>query len=230
MENKMNEITYKEVWNTLSSVDCSKHTDSKMGLTYLPWAWAWGILVEHYAHAQYSFAQEEYLDNGTVMVLCTIEIGHLKRQMFLPVMDHKNNSIANPTTRQISDARMRCLTKCMAMFGLGHYIYAGEELPNATVDKSEAKVKQTPKPKEDPKTKYGLVSANGEDLGIFTGETDLVKELRSRLGVAKDDIKDDHKAFFKVNFKTIQEASKNAVGDEHVALAKLLALYWENKD
>jgi len=226
----MNEITYKEVWQKLSSVDCSKFTDSKMGLTYLPWAWAWGILVSHYAHADYSFKQEEYLNNGTVMVFCTIEIGHLKRQMFLPVMDHKNNSIINPTTRQISDSRMRCLTKCMAMFGLGHYIYAGEELPNASVDKAETKVKESAKPKEVAKSKYSLVSANGEDLGIFTGEADLVKELRATLGVAKNDITDEHKAFFKSNFKTIQQASKNAVGDEHVALAKLMALYWKDKD
>ena len=32
---------------------------------------------------------------------------------------------------------MRCLTKNLAMFGLGHYIYAGEDLP-------EAETPQTP--------------------------------------------------------------------------------------
>ena len=33
--------------------------------------------------------------------------------------------------RKISDTRMRCLVKCAAMFGLAHYIYAGEDLPQA---------------------------------------------------------------------------------------------------
>ena len=47
----------------------------------------------------------------------------------MPVMDHRNNAIANPDARKISDTKMRCLTKCLAMFGLGHYIYAGEDLP-----------------------------------------------------------------------------------------------------
>ena len=51
--------------------------------------------------------------------------------MWLPVMDYKNQAIANPTARQISDTKMRCLVKCISMFGLGHYIYAGEDLPNS---------------------------------------------------------------------------------------------------
>jgi hypothetical protein len=35
---------------------------------------------------------------------------------------------------------MRCLVKAIAMFGLGHYIYAGEDLPRAEqVSDSEVK-------------------------------------------------------------------------------------------
>ena len=49
--------------------------------------------------------------------------------MWLPVMDYKNKAIVTPDTRAVSDTRMRCLTKCLAMYGLGHYIYAGEDLP-----------------------------------------------------------------------------------------------------
>ena len=30
------------VWETLSKVDVSDHTEEKNGLTYLSWAWAWG--------------------------------------------------------------------------------------------------------------------------------------------------------------------------------------------
>ena len=52
--------------------------------------------------------------------------------MWLPVMDNRNKSIVNPTTRDISDARMRCLVKAIAMHGLGIYIYAGEDLPEST--------------------------------------------------------------------------------------------------
>jgi hypothetical protein len=54
--------------------------------------------------------------------------------MWLPVMDNRNKSIVNGTTRDISDARMRCLVKCVAMFGLGIYLYAGEDLPSSVKD------------------------------------------------------------------------------------------------
>ncbi len=36
---------------------------------------------------------------------------------------------------------MRCLTKCLAMFGLGHYIYAGEDIPSGENKKPEVKDK-----------------------------------------------------------------------------------------
>ena len=52
--------------------------------------------------------------------------------MWLPVMDNRNKAVPNPTSRDISDARMRCLVKAIAMHGLGAYIYAGEDLPAPT--------------------------------------------------------------------------------------------------
>jgi hypothetical protein len=55
--------------------------------------------------------------------------------MWLPVMNHKNQAISNPDAFQINTAKMRCLTKCLAMFGLGHYIYAGEDLPEVEQEK-----------------------------------------------------------------------------------------------
>ena len=34
-------VTYGTVWDELSQVDCSEHTEKKGKLTYLSWAWAW---------------------------------------------------------------------------------------------------------------------------------------------------------------------------------------------
>jgi hypothetical protein len=44
-----------------------------------------------------------------------------------------NKPIACPDAFDINSARMRCLVKCLAMFGLGHYIYAGESTPQEPV-------------------------------------------------------------------------------------------------
>ena len=140
------EHTYKAVWETLSKVDCNDHVKSKGGLSYLSWAWAWGILMENYPDATYEFFNECRDEMGHVEVWCRVRIGELERTMWLPVMDYKNNAMKNPDLRKISDTRMRCLTKCIGMFGLGHYIYAGEDLPSGpdepeqkTAPKAEAK-------------------------------------------------------------------------------------------
>lgn len=127
----------KEVWTTLASVDCSQHIEKKGNLSYLSWAWAWATLMDHYPESEYSFEAPVTLPDGTVEVWCAVVIRQgekaLSRRMFLSVMDHRNAAIVNPSSRQIGDTRMRCMVKCLAMFGLGHYIYAGQDLPDPSV-------------------------------------------------------------------------------------------------
>ena len=83
--------------------------------------------------------------------------------MWLPVMDYKNNAIVSPDTRAVSDTRMRCLTKCLAMYGLGHYIYAGEDLPAQTELPTEYKPppKKTPPKKAPPKKADNVTPIGG---------------------------------------------------------------------
>lgn len=154
-------LTYKEVWDNLSKIDCSDKIEKKGKLTYLSWAWAWGILQEHYPQAQYLFYQGEddvpyvrYPD-GTGEVRCRVSIDNLTREMTLCVMDFKSNAVKNPNSSQVNNSKMRCLTKCLAMFGLGHYIYAGEDLPEDVEDEienldDETEFKEEPTPVETP--------------------------------------------------------------------------------
>jgi hypothetical protein len=114
---------------TMHLIDCSKHIEKKHGLSYLSWAWAWGVLMEHYPEARFDFEPPQSQPDGTMTVFCTITIGEASRRMWLPVMDYKNKAIVNPDAFAINTAMMRCLVKCMALFGLGLYIYAGEDLP-----------------------------------------------------------------------------------------------------
>ena len=127
MTNKVKvEHTYKSVWDNLNKIDLSSQTDKKMNLTYLSWAWAWGVLMENYPEATYDFYQADdgtpfcKYPNGTAEVRCRVQIGELQREMSLAVMDNRNNSIAEPSSTDVNNAKMRCLVKCLAMFGLGH--------------------------------------------------------------------------------------------------------------
>ena len=125
------EMGMSSVFAKLSKIDVSKHIEKKGNLSYLSWAWAWGVLMEHYHDADYSFGENEIHADGSVTVHCSLTVEGITRDMWLPVMDNRNKSIQNPTSRDVSDAKMRCLVKTIAMFGLGHYIYAGEDLPKA---------------------------------------------------------------------------------------------------
>lgn len=157
--------TYEEVWKKLAPIDVSEYVKKKMNLSFLSWTWAWKVMMENYPQARYSFSEPKFMPDKSCMVECTVTIDELSRSMWLPVMDHKNNAIPNPSSRQISDGQMRCLVKCIAMFGLGHYIYAGEDLPEeATTKEPAAKPPSAPA-----KTKKEEPVDNKEDLPKDTG-------------------------------------------------------------
>tara|TARA_B100001778_G_scaffold331673_1_gene336473 strand:- start:153 stop:857 length:705 start_codon:yes stop_codon:yes gene_type:complete len=212
MSNK--ELTYKEVWDKLSKIDCSEKIEKKGKLTYLSWAWAWGILQEHYPQAQYLFYQGEddvpyvrYPD-GTGEVRCRISIDNLTREMTLCVMDFKNNAVKNPNSSQVNNSKMRCLTKCLAMFGLGHYIYAGEDLPEDVEDEienldDETESKEEPTPVETPT----------EDVEVDKGYgTEAWAELfvKSFLELAKlSKTKDAMTSYYKNNTKDLATLRDN---------------------
>jgi hypothetical protein len=134
------------VWETLSKVDVSDHTEEKNGLTYLSWAWAWGEVKNNFPQAKYVkhiWSTETYLDNpdrpdrglpytkdehGYAYVAVTVRIGDEEQTEIMPVLNYSNKAVQNPDNFQVNTALQRCLAKCCAMHGLGHYIYAGEDL------------------------------------------------------------------------------------------------------
>lgn len=131
-----------KVWKHFSGTDCSHHVEKKGNLSYLSWANAWTYVMDAFPDSSFEFADVIYLEDGTVEVWTEVTIAEgehsLTRKCPLPVMDNRNNAIAHPTSRQISDARMRCLVKNIALFGLGLYLYRGEDLPRPPDSEPEA--------------------------------------------------------------------------------------------
>lgn len=107
-----------------------------------------------------------YDENTGYMVFTKVTIGNQTYEMWLPVMDGNNKAMLNhPYTYKVKEYKdgkwtggyieklvepvtmfdinktiMRCLVKNIAMFGLGIYIYAGEDLPEGyEISKEEAK-------------------------------------------------------------------------------------------
>lgn len=118
-----------KTFNELRKINVNEHIEKKGNLSYLSWAWAVDYLLQEDPTAHWGFHEPTYFGE-TVMVSCTVTAMGKEMYMHLPVMDNKNNSVKNPDSRKISDAMMRCLAKCIATFGIGLYVYAGEDLPH----------------------------------------------------------------------------------------------------
>ena len=123
---------------SLLKLNVQDHVEKKNGLSYLSWAFAWAEALKADPTATFhvdTFQRADgttipYMDiNGTAMVWVRTTLFSKEMTCMLPVMDHRNKPIQNPDAFQVNTAIMRCLTKCLAMHGLGLYIYAGEDLP-----------------------------------------------------------------------------------------------------
>lgn len=139
-------------FNEVYAISVNDKTEKKGGLTYLSWAWAWSEFKKAYPNAKYEvvkFDNKPYLEDEKLgyMVFTQVEVEDLTYEMWLPVMDYRNKAIpvGKATMFDINKTIMRCLTKNLAMFGLGLYIYAGEDLPE---EEKEEKVNKASKREE----------------------------------------------------------------------------------
>src|SRR5690554_3750491 len=146
-------MTAQTIWEKLSKINVNEHTDKKNNFTYLSWSWAWATLMENYPDSSYEFRPDMWHPNGTCEVWVDLTVEGITRSMWLAVTDFKNKPVINPSCDMIANARMRCLVKSIAMFGLGHYIYAGESLP---MEESRPVNKNKP-PKEAPELDEKIV-------------------------------------------------------------------------
>ena len=135
-------LSYKEVWDKLRAVDCSKVVVQKMGLDYINWADAWSLLMSKYPESTYVFDEPVFYGmegKRTCEVTCTIYIGELERSWALPIMTASMpmKSIPEPSSRDISDAKARCFVKVMGMYGLGLHLWEKREKAGYTTNLNE---------------------------------------------------------------------------------------------
>lgn len=141
----------REKFQELYSLNVNEYVEKKQGLSYLTWSYAWAEFKKIYPDATYEVKKDEhgrcYFGDEQIgyMVYTSVTAGGLTYEMWLPVMDNNNKamklnayqyetrggvkSVEAVSMFDINKAVMRCLVKNLAMFGLGLYIYAGEDLP-----------------------------------------------------------------------------------------------------
>ena len=155
----------KKTFLMLADLNVSEKVEKRDGLSYLSWAWAWRHFKEACPDATYEIIINQqtglpYFESAAgVMVYTKVTACGETHMMWLPVMDSHNKAMkAQPYEIKTKNSTifvkafdmfdvnktiMRCLTKNLAMFGLGLYIYAGEDLPEQSViTKAEELIKQ----------------------------------------------------------------------------------------
>lgn len=147
----------KDVIKNFLTKNVNDMTEKKNGFTYLSWALAWEEVLKVYPNATYKIIKNEnglpYFSDDTGAICFTeVTIEGIAHEMWLPVMDGANKamkkesytyktkfgekSVEAYTMFDVNKTIMRCLVKNLAMFGLGLYIYAGEDLPTIEEEKT----------------------------------------------------------------------------------------------
>jgi hypothetical protein len=131
-------ITDGSAFAILDSIDVSEYTEKKGNFTYLSWAWAVRELLKVDPQATWEICEYQQADGETAPYMMTaagafvkvkLWVGGICREQVHPVLDNRNQAIEQPNAFHVNTSIMRCLTKAIALHGLGLYIYAGEDLP-----------------------------------------------------------------------------------------------------
>jgi hypothetical protein len=135
----------------LSKINVTPHLEKKGAFSYLSWPYAVEQLRLADPKAMWEVKRFDGLpylrtDLGFfVEVAVTVE--GITLSQIHPVLDAKNRPIEMPNAFDINTSIQRCLVKAIALHGLGLYVYAGEDLPEAEKAESTDK-KNVAQPKQ----------------------------------------------------------------------------------
>lgn len=144
---------FSDKFRELNSRDVSAHVEKKQNLNYLSWAYVQQELTKedpNYSERVIEFPYPDstnenffvpYLKtNEGYMVCVELTVFGVTKREWLPVLDYRNKPVAIGSSTAIFDinkAIKRCMVKCAAKFGLGNYLYLGEEAPDVSDELKE---------------------------------------------------------------------------------------------
>ena len=144
---------FAEKFRELNSRDVSAHVEKKKDLNYLSWAYVQQELTKEDPTYEEKVIEFPYPDsnnenffvpylktNEGYMVCVELTVFGVTKREWLPVLDFKNKpvQVGSPNAAfDINKATKRCMVKCAAKFGLGNYLYLGEEAPDVSDELKE---------------------------------------------------------------------------------------------
>lgn len=139
---KFQEMYLKDLTGMIEIVDTGKRK-----LSYISWANAYKMAMEQDPTMSYEILEDSegfplFSRGECHFVKTTVTMFGVTKNMMLPIMDNRHNSITKPNSRDINDSIMRCLVKNIAMFGIGLSLYTGEDLEKYKEPKEVKEVKE----------------------------------------------------------------------------------------
>ena len=152
-----------KTFEKLNAININDKIKTKMNLSYLSWAYAWGELLSNYPDAfmtvytrtletKETTTQEDvdnlitkvtetksvqempyFTDGRSCFVKVGVTVSGIEYIEYFPIMGLKNDAIraTSVTMTDVNKALQRAFVKACARHGLGLYIYAGEDVPEA---------------------------------------------------------------------------------------------------
>jgi hypothetical protein len=137
----------------LNAINVSDHIEKKGGFSYLSWPYAVAQLRLADPTATWSVVRFNGLPflatEAGVFVEVAVTVQGITLSQIHPVLDGRNRPLIAPNSFDINTSIQRALVKAIALHGLGLYVYAGEDLPVASVETTSANDEPT-KPTELP--------------------------------------------------------------------------------
>ena len=110
--------------------------EKKGGLNYVRWGEAWLEMKKLDINANYEIHENEngmpyFSDKTGAFVKVSVTFKNHTHKVMLPVMDFRNQAVKEDglTSVIINKSIQRCFTKAIAMFGIGLFVYLGENSP-----------------------------------------------------------------------------------------------------
>lgn len=202
----------KEEFIDLYTLNVNDKVEKKNKLKYLSWSYARAEFKKKFPNATYEikmFDNKPYICDEDLwyMVFTSVTVWDLTHEMWLPVMDWANRAMKDreykykvkdfttweyvektvqPATMfDVNKTIMRCLTKNLAMFGLGLYIYNWEDLPDEE--------KETPTKDDDKQriTEEQIMALKDkvDRVRWFKNSAEMIAKIREKYKVSKDKAK-----------------------------------------
>ena len=202
-----------DTFQKLYLVNVEQYLKQKKG-DYLPWSMAWALFQHYRPDGVFEFEADRVFDSGEVEVVCTVTSLGRSIQCILPVLLNMK-PVINPSRHAVNTARMRCLTKAIALHGLGLSCWnfvAINEIENPGDRLEPAKPEAKPAPKIQAEAKPAPKIQTQADKKQISPET--LEEVVARIKKGDGTLQLTHDWFARSNIKPTDEQLAEIVAAE----------------